>query len=209
MIINSIIGGGGRSQYTIKSQLVLTAPTTSAIADMYIPDLERTFVSGTDTIRAFIVPTAGNGTYTSFVMIGGSWNDGNQIRLMTHTNSSSTYQQNAYYSLNQSRTTTFATTAATVGHNLLNYCMEFVINPNRQVCGTGIANKVSDATSKETGYHLFKNGDYRYICINHTRYENGVNTTIANFLPATDGTNNGLIDTVTNTFYPVEGATVI
>ena len=208
MIINSIIAGGG-SRYSIKSQLVLTAPTTSSYVDYYIPDLDRTFVSGTDTIRAFVVPTTGNGTYTSFVILGGSWNDGNQIRLMVHTNTSSTYQQNAYYVLNQSRNTSFATTATTVGQNLLNYCMEFVISPDRQVCGTAIVNKASSATSVSTQYHLFKNGDYRFVCVNHTRYENGVNTTIANFLPATDGTSNGLIDTITNTFYPVENASII
>jgi len=207
MFINSIISGVG-SLYTIKGQLQLSAPTGNAASADRLYDTTRTFVSGTDTIRAFIIPTTANGTYYSTVMAGGTWADGNNIRFMVHGNTSSVYTSGAYYSCNQSRTPTFPALSGTGGTNIIGYCMEFCIAPSKQICGVTIQNSTSSPTSKSTDYYLFGKGDFIFLCLNHQRQENGVKTIIANFVPATDGTNNGLLDTVSNTFYPVEGSMV-
>lgn len=71
MIINQQ-GYGGGSPYRIGAQLALPAPTGNLAYADRLYDTTRTFVSGTDTIRAFIIPTTANGTYYSTVMVGGT-----------------------------------------------------------------------------------------------------------------------------------------
>lgn len=207
MIINQQ-GYGGGSPYTIKGQLQLSAPTGNLASADRLYDTTRTFISGTDTIRAFIIPTTANGTYYSTILVGGAWADENNIRFMVHGNTSSVYTSGAYYSANQSRTTTFPALSGSGGTNMIGFCMEFCIAPSKQICGVTIQNSQSSATSKSTDYYLFGKGDFIFLCVNHQREENGVKTIIANFVPATDGTNNGLLDTVSNTFYPVAGSTI-
>lgn len=201
MIINpAVVNTDG---YKVKSQLSLPAQSATPSSTM-ISGTGRTFISGTDTIRCFVSPKTANGTYISRPFAGGSWANGNAVLALVHSNGSSQYTANRYAVHNQTRSTT---SPQFTNANLLWYGVTFVVSPTRAVVNASVQNASSGATSASTVYYLSSQGDFRFLYLCHTRTENGATTTIAHFLPATDGTDSGYIDIVTNTFYPVSGAT--
>lgn len=193
-----------RPQYEIKGQLVLPTPTAAVSS---VTTFVGTFISGIDTIETLIVPRAGNGKYISMVVNGGNWNDpANLIRLGVHCATNGTYSANNFVSCNQSRNTTICTASFANG---VGYGVQFFINPSKNMVVNTVTNSASSATSKTTDYRVYRTGDFNFCYLRHYRTEDGVTTTLYHLLPATDGTNCGYLDTISNTFHPASGATVI
>lgn len=192
---------GSGSLYTIKSALILPASISNSAN---VQDFGITFYPEDDTIYCTIVPTTSNG-YGSQVLRGGDYSQESLIGLFTDLNGSGGYQLNRYTIWHQQLNTgnvygVTNTSFKGVGLTALLSPTTFAIGGT----GSGTVNHTPSNT-KSTTYGLAKTGNFQFIELLHYDSD-GIK---AHILPATDGINNGYLEMVSNTFYPITGATVI